>query len=84
MNWLFIIVASFTALFIFSGGFIAGSIRTLNKLHGVGCICISKEGDPYLELPSENALDELKGGDFAMFTILREDNIAENAPSIME
>lgn len=84
MNWLFIVVASFTILFIFAGGFIAGSIRTMNKLHGIGCIVISKEGDAYLELPSEDALDELKSGDFALFTVIQEDQVAGNTPSIME
>lgn len=70
-------------ILVFCVGFIVGSVITQKKLHGVGILCISKEGDAYLQLPDEKALDEVKNGNYALFTVVREDS-AKNAPTIME
>lgn len=90
MKWITYLVDSVSVLafisflvLIFLIGFLVGSIITQRKLHGIGALCITKEGDAYLQLPDEKTIDELKSKDFALFTVIREDS-AKNAPTIME
>lgn len=90
MKWITYLVDSMSVLALVSSlmvifliGFLAGSIITQRKLHGIGALCITKEGDAYLQLPDEKTLDELKSKDFALLSVIREDS-AKNAPTIME